>query len=109
MVNKILTAAGLQGRCGRFPGSKPSTYAVWLDEVSTAPGPDPVPGAPMALRHDITLELYEDRTDDAKEAALEAAITAEGLVWTKQDRYWLQTEQQYQVIYEFNYTEKRRA
>lgn len=109
MVNELLTAANIQGRRGRFTGAKSSTYVVWLDDVTTEPGPDPVPGAPLALRHDITLEVYEDRPDDAAEAALEAAMTAAGLDWTKQDRYWLQTEQQYQVIYEFFYIEKRRA
>jgi hypothetical protein len=55
------------------------------------------------------MELYEDRPDDATETALEAAIAAEGLQYSKQDRYWLQSEQQYQVIYEFTYNEKRRA
>ena len=109
MVDKILTAARLQGRRGRFIGAKPSTYVVWLDDMSTEPGPDRVANAPQAIRHDITLELYEDRPDDAAEAALEAAITAANLDWTKQDRYWLQAEQQYQVIYEFTFFERRRA
>lgn len=109
MVDKILATAGIQGRRGRFPGPKPSTYVVLLDDVNTEPGPDPVPGAPLSIRHDITVELYEDRPDDKAETALEAAITATGLHYTKQDRYWLQTEQQYQVIYEFSYIEKRRT
>ena len=26
--------------------------------------------------------------------------------WDKQDRYWLQDEQRYQVVYEFEFTEK---
>jgi hypothetical protein len=77
-----------------------------MDDVTTD-GPD---GLPNALRrHDVTMELYEDRPDDATETALEAAIAAEGLQYSKQDRYWLQSEQQYQVIYEFTYNEKRRA
>ena len=105
MVNDILTAAGVPSRRGRFTGAKPATYAVYMDDVSTD-GPD---GLPRILRHDITVELYEDRPDDAAEAALEAAIAAAGLQWTKQDRYWLQTEQQYQVIYEFYYFEKVRT
>jgi hypothetical protein len=106
MVKKILTAAGVQGRRGRFTGSKPVSYVVWLDDQTTE-GPDDQPGA--LIRHDITLELYEDKPDNAAEAALEAALAAEGLQYTKQDRYWLQSEQQYQVIYEFTYYEKRRA
>lgn len=55
------------------------------------------------------MELYETKPDDAAEIAMEAALTAAGVQWTKQDRYWIETEQLYQVIYEFDYTEKRRA
>ena len=105
MVKKILSTAGVQGRRGRFTGGKPASYVVWLDDVTTE-GPDDLPGA--LLRHDVTLELYEDKPDDAAETSLEAAIVAEGLQYTKQDRYWLQSEQQYQVIYEFTYYDKRR-
>lgn len=106
MVKSILTAAGIQGRRGRFTGKAPDIYVVWMDDITTD-GPD---GLPNALRrHDVTLELYEGKPDDAAETALETAIAAEGLAYTKQDRYWLQTEQLYQVVYEFSYHEKRRA
>lgn len=104
MVNDILTAAGIKGRRGRFTGNPPSTYAVWMDDITTD-GPD---GRPWIRQHDITIELYESKPDDAKEAALEAALEAHGLHYTKQDRYWLQSEQMYQVIYEFTYYTKRR-
>lgn len=109
MVNDILNAAGVKHRRGRFTGKAPDTYAVWMDDTSTERGPDPLPGAPLLIQHDVTVELYEAKPDDAKEAAVEAAITAAGLHFTKQDRYWLQTEQLYQVIYEFSYIEKRRT
>lgn len=105
MVRDILAAAGISHRRGRFTAPKPATYAVYTDDVTTD-GPD---NMPLVLQHDVTVELYEDRPDDAAEAALEAAISAAGLQWTKQDRYWLQTEQMYQLIYEFTYYEKRRA
>ena len=104
MVNKILTAAGVRGRRGRFTGNRPSTYVVWMDDITTD-GPD---GFPRVLRHDVTLELYEDKPDDKAEAAIEAAIAAEGLQYAKQDLYWIQSEQMYQVIYEITYYEKRR-
>lgn len=106
MVNDILTTAGIPARRGRFTHHKPGTYAVYMDDIAT----DGSDGAEVLMRrHDITVELYEDRPDDKAEAALEAAITAAGFHYTKQDRYWLQTEQQYQVIYEFSYIEKRRT
>lgn len=104
MVTDILTASGIPYRRGRFMGKQPEAYAVYLDDVTTD-GPD---GRPRIYAHNITVELYTTGPNDAAEAALEAAITEAGLQWTKQDRYWLQTEQQYQVIYEFTYYEKRR-
>ena len=104
MVNDILERAGIPGRRSRFPKPPAGTYAVWLDDITTD-GPD---GIPAILTHDVTVELYELAPDDEKEAALEAELTAAGLQWTKQDRYWLQTEQRYQVLFEFSYIEKRR-
>lgn len=104
MTDKILTTAGIPYRVGRFTKAKPATYAVVLDDVTTD-GPD---GLPMILQHDVTVELYEDRPDPTAEYNLETALTGAGMLWTKQARYWLQSEQQYQVIYEFTYYEKRR-
>ena len=105
MVNNILKASGVPYRRGRFTAGKEPTYAVYTDDKST----DGSDGAEaLVIRHDITVEMYEDKPDDVSESAMEAAITAAGLQWTKQDRYWLQTEQQYQVVYEFYYFEKVR-
>lgn len=106
MVDIILTAASVPHRRSRFPSPPAGTYAVYTDDVETN-GPDVAPW--MVATHNVTIELYEATPDDAKEAAVEAAINAQGLPWTKQDRYWLQDEQRYQVIYEFSYIEKRRA
>ena len=105
MIKSILTAAGVQFKRSRFPQPPAGTYAVYMDDVETE-GPD---GINAILRHDVTVELYEPKPDDAAEAAIEAQLDAAGLTWAKQDRYWLQEEQRYQVIYEFTYIEKRRA
>lgn len=105
MVNKILTAAGVPYRRTRFPSPPKETYAVYMDDIKTD-GPD---GLAAIFSHSTTVELYETKPDDAAETAMEAALTAAGVQWTKQDRYWIETEQLYQVIYEFDYTEKRRA
>ena len=105
MVDKILTAAGLTYRRGRYIG-KADAYAVYMDDLTTM-GPD---GRPLGLvRHDATVELYVTSSDGVLEAALEEAIAAEGLQFEKQDRYWLQAEQCYQVVYDFTFFEKRRA
>lgn len=103
MVNDILTSIGLQNRRGRFVRAPGGTYAVYLDDVS-AEGPDILPG--MLRRHDVTVELYEPAPDDKTEEDLETVLDAAGLRWTKQDRYWIHSEQLYQVVYDFSYHTK---
>lgn len=105
MIKKILKAAGVKFRRVRFLKPPAETYAIYFDDIVETDGPD---GINCIFTHDYTVEVYEPTPDDAAEAAIEAAINAEGLKWTKQDRYWLQDEQRYQVIYEFSYKEKRR-
>ncbi len=110
MIKDILTAAAVLHRQGRFPSPPVETYAVYFDDVE-ADGPDPVinpTGAkwPRIYHHSVRVELYEPKPDDATESALEAEFDARGLLWTKEDRYWLQDVQRYQVIYELNYTTK---
>lgn len=108
MIKNILTAAGFVEnetfRRSRFISPPVGTYAVYMDDVSTD-GPD---GLNRIFTHNYTVELYEPTPDDGAEMAIEAALDAAGLKYTKQDRYWLQDEQLYQVVYEFIYIEKRR-
>ena len=110
MIKEILTAAGVLHRRGRFPSPPEGAYAVYFDDID-ADGADPVRsitpgGLPRIYHHNVRVELYEAKPDDEKEAAIEAELDAWGLPWTKDDRYWIQTEQLYQVIYEFSYTSK---
>ena len=103
MVNDILRAAGVNFRRSRFLEPPAGvTYAIYMDDV-TADGPD---GFNRIFTHDITVEVYEPAPDDKAEVAIEAALNAAGVHWTKQDRYWIREEQRYQVIYEFSYTTK---
>lgn len=99
MIKTILDAAGVPFRRSRFLKPPAGTYAVYMDDVDTD-GPD---GMNRIFNHDVTVEVYEAKPDDKAEAAIEAALDAQGLHYTKQDRYWLQDEQRYQVIYEFSY------
>lgn len=104
MIDTIMKPTGLEYRKARFAAPPSGSYAVYTDDIETD-GPD---GINAILKHHITVELYESGPDDDAEAALEASLDAAGLVWTKQDRFWIQSEQRYQVIYEFDYIEKRR-
>ena len=106
MIKEIIAAAGIKARRNRFPTPPDGTYAVWMDDVET----DGADGQPPAIfRHDVTIEVYEPKPDDVAEAKLEAAMNACGRQWTKQYRYWLESEKLYQVVYDFTYVEKRRA
>lgn len=104
MIDNIMKTAGVNYKKARFAAPPSRSYAVYTDDIETD-GPD---GINAIFKHHITVELYESTPDDATEAAIEAALDEAGLVWTKQDRYWLQSEQRYQIIYEFDYIEKRR-
>ena len=108
MIKEILTAAAVPHRRGRYQRPPEETYAVFFEDLESDSA-DPVPSAgalPSVCRHDVRVELYEPKPDDTKEAALEAELKSRGLSWTKQDRYWLQDVQRYQVIYELTYYTK---
>ena len=103
MIDKILTAAGIPFRQARWPDPPEGTYALTFDDVK-ADGPDGMPA--RIFTHNVTVELYEDVADPEAEAAFEAQLAAEGIHGTKQGRYWLDSIQRYQTIYEFTYITK---
>lgn len=111
MIDDILKAAGIKYRRSRFPSPPVETYAVFFEniEVDSADPviPDSSGGLPRVLTHSVTVELYEPGPDDDTEQAIESALNAVGLSWTKQDREWLQDVQRYQVIYEFDFLTKQ--
>lgn len=47
-----------------------------------------------------TVELYTEDKDPATEAALEAALTAAGIFWTRDEAY-IDSERMNEIIYEF--------
>lgn len=110
IIENILTAAGVPHRRARFQSPPAETYAVYFDDIS-ADGADrvstpPVGGLPRIYHHNVRVEVYEPKPDDQTETAIEAELDAAGVEWTKEDRYWLQEVQRYQVLYEFSYTNK---
>ena len=107
MIETILMASGIPYRQGRFFDPPATTYAIYFDAQETD-GPDPVnaAGLPLIVSHSVSVELYEPEQDPAAEAAIEAELDARGIPWAKQDRYWLQDVQRYQVIYTFSHISK---
>lgn len=112
MIDKILDASGIPSRSARYPQPPAETYGIYFD-AETVDGPDAVlagSGVPLNVQHDVSVELYEPIQDPDAEAAFEGALVAHGVTaWEKDDRYWLQNAQRYQVIYRFTFYEKRRA
>lgn len=109
MIDSIMSAAGIPANQGRHITPPDSTYGVWFDDQDISNGPDIARGAPLLVSHSVTVEIYEPAPDPAAEARLEAELLARNIHWTKQDRYWLQQVRRHQVIYEFEFIEKRRA
>lgn len=108
MVKQILTLAGfIEGKTfkeTRFIKPPKSTYAIYLDSY-TGRGAD---GANLLKEHTYTIELYSDTPDPEAEKRIEDTLDSFGLEYEKGDRYWIQEEQLYQVLYEFSYIEKIR-
>lgn len=106
MVDEILTGAGLvlntTYKETRFLKPPKTTYAIYNDTV-TRRGADLLN---CITEHEVNVELYEYKPDPDMEAAIEAELDSRAIPYIKQQRYWIDSEQLYQIIYEFNYIEK---
>lgn len=103
MVEKILNAAGITFAEGSFRQPPKTTYAVYLDDIEVR-GADNIN---LLEEHNATIELYEYSKDIEAEHHIEQAFNDFGIPYERQSRTWLQEEQLYQVIYEFEYTTKK--
>jgi len=106
MVKEILTAAGfvedVTFRETRFVKPPRQSYVVYLESFS-ARGSD----HHNLLRDCTTLiELYTYVPDPDAERRIEAEMDSRGIEYRKDDRYWIQDEQLYQVVYTVEHTEK---
>lgn len=106
MVKKILTGAGFVEnktfKETRFLNPPKSTYAVYMDSYNRR-GAD---GLNLIKDHDYTIELYSGKADPGAEDRIESELDNRGLEYDKQERFWIQEEQLYQVVYDFNFIEK---
>lgn len=87
----------------RFLKPPSDTYAVYMDDTDNSVGADLNNNL---VRHDGTIELYESAPDDTSEALVEGNMDALNIKYEKQDRFWLQDTQRYQVIYSFSFFTK---
>ena len=105
MVKSILTGAGFVEsktfKETRFLQPPKTTYAIFLDSYDRR-GADRLN---LIKTHSYTIELYSYEPDSAAEKKIEEQIDAVGLEYDKSERYWLNTEQLYQVIYSFEFIE----
>ena len=101
VVKEILNAAGfIENKTfkeTRFLKAPSETYAVYMVSFA-ARGAD---NANLVKENDNTIELYSYAPDPDAELRIENALDERGIEYTKQDRYWMQTEQLFQTIYEF--------
>ena len=106
MVKEILTNAGfveeVTFRETRFIKPPKQTYVLYLKSY-TSRGADR-----LNLVRDCvtTIELYSYVADPDAEMRIEAELDSRGLEYRKDDRYWIQEEQLYQVVYTIEHTEK---
>lgn len=105
-VDDILTGAGLvEGetyRELRFISPPSTTYAVYMDSLTRRGGDN----INLLTEHNLTIELYEYAPDPTTEAAIEGMFDEIGQEYDKAERYWIEEEQLYQVIYTFSYLAK---
>ena len=106
MVKQVLTDAGfIENKtfkeC-RFLKPPTTTYAIYLDSYE-ARGAD---NLNMIKDHEYIIELYSSTPDPGAEHRIEASLDKFGIKKKKEDRYWLESEGLYQVVYSFEYLEK---
>ena len=106
MVKKILTGAGFVEnktfKKARFLKPPKTTYAIYLDSYNSRGSDD----LNYIKDHDYTIELYSSEPDPEAESRVEAMFDSFGINYDKDDCYWIQEEQLYQVVYTFNHVEK---
>jgi len=102
MVKEILDVTGLPYKESRFLSPPKKTYAVYHDAISRRGGDN----INLISQHDVSIELYEYKPDPQAEKALETVLDSLGIEYERSPRNWIQSEQLYQVVYDFTYHQK---
>ena len=106
MVKRVLTGTGfVEGKTfkeTRFLKPPKSTYAIYLDSFKRRGSDD----KNLVTEHYYTIELYSYTPDPEAETKIENTLDSLGIEYEKDDRYWIQEEQLYQVVYNFDFIGK---
>lgn len=106
MVKQILKEAGfIQNetfRELRFLRPPKTTYAVWLESFSRRGSDD----RNRITEHEYTIELYSYQIDIDAEKRIENVLDYHSIPYSKNERYWIESEQLYQVVYTFDFIDK---
>lgn len=107
MVKGILTGAGLIEdetftETAFIQPPYDTSYAVYLDTIDRR-GAD---NLNLIDDHAVSIELYEYSKDPELEARLEKELDKRHIEYHKEPRFWIEDEQLFQVVYDFNYIRK---
>ena len=106
MVNKIVNSI-LNGICDfretKFKVPPKVDYCVYND-TKRVYGADK---KNLVEEHNISIELYEYSPNDELEARIEARLDDLAIEYDKQERYWLDSEKLFQIVYEFSYVTRK--
>ena len=106
LIDDILQGAGFEKnktyRETRFITPPKSSYVIFNASYDRR-GAD---NMNLLKDYDATFELYSSKPDETSEVNIEKQFDLKGIAYLKQERYYIQTEQLYQVIYEFSFIEK---
>ena len=103
MVDDILNKTGIPYKETRFNKAPSTTYAIYTDSTDRRGGDN----KNFLLEHRVYIELYSRSIDSESEKKLENQLDARAMKYHKSERVWFDDEGVYQVIYDFNYIEKR--
>lgn len=106
MIKTILTESGFVEnktfKETRFLRPPKSTYCIYMDSYERR-GADSLN---LIKDHSYTIELYSYTADAEAEKNIENILDKYGIQYEKHERFWIDSEQLYQVIYNFNFIEK---
>ena len=106
MVKALLTEAGFElnktFKETRFIKPPKTSYCIYLHDF-TRRGGDSVN---LIKENNYTIELYTYTIDAEAEAKIEQTLDKYAIKFDKSERYWLDSEQLYQVVYTFETIDK---